>query len=368
MTVATKKVSAASARAHTRKHTPSSSSSGTFKKLSLVLLVASAALTYQAIQPPPPRICGSPNGPPIASTRIKLKDGRHLAYLESGVPKEQAKHKIIFIHGFDSCRYDAMQISSQVLEEFGIYYLSFDRPGYGESDPHPKKSAKSIAFDIEELADQLGLGPKFYVVGFSMGGEIVWSCLKYIPHRLAGAALLAPVANYWWDGFPSNLSKEAYNQQLPQDKWAVGVAHYAPWLTYWWNTRKWFPGSSVIAVRFDIFSDEDKKILPKLAARGPYMAQIRQQGEFESLHRDMMVGFGSWDFSPMNLTNPFPNNEGSIHLWHGARDLIVPVSLSRYICEKLPWVHYHELPTAGHMFPAADGMADVIVKELLTKD
>nr|CAD1822940.1 unnamed protein product [Ananas comosus var. bracteatus] len=366
MTVATKKVSAASARAHTRKHTPSSSSSGTFKKLSLVLLVASAALTYQAIQPPPPRICGSPNGPPIASTRIKLKDGRHLAYLESGVPKEQAKHKIIFIHGFDSCRYDAMQISSvlncspslflekllpalgaqchlvhclairplsllilrsqpsnQVLEEFGIYYLSFDRPGYGESDPHPKKSAKSIAFDIEELADQLGLGPKFYVVGFSMGGEIVWSCLKYIPHRLAGAALLAPVANYWWDGFPSNLSKEAYNQQLPQDKWAVGVAHYAPWLTYWWNTRKWFPGSSVIAVRFDIFSDEDKKILPKLAARGPYMAQIRQQGEFESLHRDMM---------------------------------------------KLPWVHYHELPTAGHMFPAADGMADVIVKELLTKD
>lgn len=86
--------------------------SGTFKKLSLVLLVASAALTYQAIQPPPPRICGSPNGPPIASTRIKLKDGRHLAYLESGVPKEQAKHKIIFIHGFDSCRYDAMQISS----------------------------------------------------------------------------------------------------------------------------------------------------------------------------------------------------------------------------------------------------------------
>lgn len=92
-------------------------------------------------------------------------------------------------------------------------------------------------------------------------------------HRLAGAALLAPVANYWWDGFPSNLSKEAYNQQLPQDKWAVGVAHYAPWLTYWWNTRKWFPGSSVIAVRFDIFSDEDKKILPKLAARGPYMVR-----------------------------------------------------------------------------------------------
>jgi pimeloyl-ACP methyl ester carboxylesterase len=37
--------------------------------------------------------------------------------------------------------------------------------------------------DIEQLADALELGPKFYLAGFSMGGEIMWSCLKYIPHR-----------------------------------------------------------------------------------------------------------------------------------------------------------------------------------------
>jgi len=37
--------------------------------------------------------------------------------------------------------------------------------------------------DIEELADQLGLGSKFYVVGLSMGGQVIWNCLKYIPHR-----------------------------------------------------------------------------------------------------------------------------------------------------------------------------------------
>lgn len=42
---------------------------------------------------------------------------------------------------------------------------------------------KSLAFDIEELADHLNLGPKFYVAGYSMGGQVVWSCLKYIRHR-----------------------------------------------------------------------------------------------------------------------------------------------------------------------------------------
>lgn len=69
------------------------------------------------------------------------------------------------------------------MEELRIYIVSFDRPGYGESDPNLNGSPKSIALDIEELADGLGLGPKFYLFGLSMGGEITWACLNYIPHR-----------------------------------------------------------------------------------------------------------------------------------------------------------------------------------------
>ena len=95
-------------------------------------------------------------------------------------------------------------------------------------------------------------------------------------------------------------------------------------------------------------------------------AQVRQQGEFESLHRDMIVGFGAWEFSPLDLENPFPNNEGSVHLWHGDEDWIVPVMLQRYIALQLPWIHYHELPGAGHLFPHADGMSDTIIRALLT--
>jgi pimeloyl-ACP methyl ester carboxylesterase len=70
-----------------------------------------------------------------------------------------------------------------LLEELGVYIVSFDRPGYGESDPDPKRSVKSLALDVEELADKLELGSKFYVIGFSMGGQAVWGCLKFITHR-----------------------------------------------------------------------------------------------------------------------------------------------------------------------------------------
>lgn len=59
---------------------------------------------YQALKPPPSKICGSPNGPPITSSRVKLSDGRHLAYREFGVSKEAAMYKIIVIHGFDSSK------------------------------------------------------------------------------------------------------------------------------------------------------------------------------------------------------------------------------------------------------------------------
>ncbi|KAL6328473.1 hypothetical protein AAG906_038348 [Vitis piasezkii] len=251
------------------------------------------------------------------------------------------------------------------VEELGVYVVSFDRPGYGESDPNPKRTMKSLALDVEELADQLELGPKFYVVGYSMGGQAVWGCLKYIPHRLAGATLIAPVINYWWPGFPANLSKEAYYQQFPQDQWALRVAHYTPWLTYWWNTQKLFPASSVIGGRPQL-SRKDMEIIQQMAARPRHlMLQASQQGEFESIHRDLMIGFGSWEFDPLELENPFPNNEGSVHIWQGDEDGLVPVMLQRYIAGKLSWIQYHEVPGAGHLFPIADGMTDVIVKALL---
>ncbi|KAK1263507.1 hypothetical protein QJS04_geneDACA008456 [Acorus gramineus] len=363
-----RKISAASARSHTRKQRKSSSfrlSFGLISKILAVLFIGFLAWAYQAIQPPPPSICGSPNGPPVTSSRIKLRDGRHLAYKENGVPKDKAKYKIIFVHGVDSCRHDVLPVSSELYEKLGIYLVSFDRPGYGESDADPNRSVKSIALDIQELADKLDLRSKFYVIGFSMGGQVIWSCLKYIPHRLAGATLIAPVVNYWWPNFPANLSKEAYSKQLVQDQWTLRVAHYCPWLMYWWNSQNWFPSSSVLAHDPRNFPPQDRELFSKFVDRESYKAQITQQGKFYNLYQDMIVNFGSWEFDPMDLENPFPNNKGSVHLWQGDLDRLSPVSLQRYIVEKLPWIRYHELPNAGHMFSIADGMADAIVEALL---
>ncbi|XP_057953680.1 uncharacterized protein LOC131147988 [Malania oleifera] len=331
-----------------------------------LLMVGISTWAYTAIKPPPPKRCGSPNGPPVTSPRIRLSDGRYLAYKEAGVPKDRAKYKVILTHGFDSSKDIYLPLSQELMENLGIYIVTFDRAGYGESDPNPMRSVKSEAFDIQELAGQLEIGPKFYLVGVSLGTYPTWACLKYIPHRLAGVALIVPVINYWWPSFPTKLSAEAYNKQLKRDQWKLRIAHYAPGLVYWWMTQKWFPSCTIMERNPIIFSKRDFETIKKMSQiQIPGEEKIRQQGVYESLHRDLMVGFGNWEFDPMELRSPFPHNEGSVHLWQGHLDSLVPFQLQRYVVKKLPWIRYHEVPNGGHLLIHDNILCEAIFKALL---
>ncbi|KAI4310522.1 hypothetical protein MLD38_035495 [Melastoma candidum] len=85
-----------------------------------------------------------------------------------------------------------------------------------------------------------------------------------------------------------------------------------------------------------------------------------KQGDYVSLHHDLMVGFGAWEFDPMDLENPFPNGEGSVHLWQGDDDYLSPevhratASVDRV--SRAGW---------NGALPMAEGVSDQIVKALL---
>lgn len=76
--------------------------------------------------------------------------------------------------------------------------------------------------------------------------------------------MVAPVVNYWWRNLPAKLSKEALSLMLPRDQWMLRVAHYAPWLTSWWNTQRWFSIASYISCDPNILSFQDKEIFSRL--------------------------------------------------------------------------------------------------------
>ncbi|KHN21143.1 hypothetical protein glysoja_006622 [Glycine soja] len=291
-------------------------------RAAIVLLIGLVGMFYQGTQLPPPNNSdSSDDGVPVSPPRVRLRDGRYLAYREKGVPKDQAKHSIIIVHGFGSSkdmnflapqkpldievliRY--LDTKKELIDELGIYILQYDRAGYGESDPNPKRSLKSEALDIEELADLLQIGLNL--------------C------RLAGVAMIAPVINYLWPSFPESLIKEDYRRKLI--KWSMWFANYFPRLLYWWN-------------------------------------KLREQVVFDTLRGDWMVAFGNWEFDPLKLSNPFPDNRISAHIWQGYEDKVVPSQIQRLVTQKLPWIQNHEVPDGGHLIVHYRGLCDGGEKEI----
>ncbi|KAL1203498.1 hypothetical protein V5N11_009859 [Cardamine amara subsp. amara] len=294
--------------------------------------------------------------------RIKLRDGRFLAYKERGVPKDEAKYKIILIHGFGSSKEMNFSASKELIEELGVYFLLYDRAGYGDSDPNSKRSLESEAFDIEELARELQIGPKFYLIGVSMGSYPTWSCLKHIPHRLAGVAFVAPVVNYRWPSLSKKLIKKDYRRVFI--KWCFRISKYAPGLLHWWISHKLFPSTtSALESNQLYFNSNDIEVLKRITGF-PMLTKdkLRERNVFDTLRDDFLVGFGQWDFDPVDIRI---NGESSVHIWHGRKDKVVPFQLHRCILKKLPWIKYHEIPQGGHLIVHYDGTCDAILRSLL---
>lgn len=93
--------------------------------------------------------------------------------------------------------------------------------------------------------------------------------------------------------------------------------------------------------------------------------KVRQQGIHESLVRDLISGYGKWEFSPLDVENPFSDHQGSVHIWQGFEDGVIPREINRYISDKLPWIRYHEIPGKGHFMIFDSHMCETILRELL---
>jgi pimeloyl-ACP methyl ester carboxylesterase len=89
-------------------------------------------------------------------------------------------------------------VKMSLLEEFGIRLVTYDLPGFGESDPHPGRNLNSSAFDILHLANAVGISDKFWLLGYSSGATHAWAALRYIPNRIAGMSTLLIFYYYYY--------------------------------------------------------------------------------------------------------------------------------------------------------------------------
>ena|SRR5690242_19764233 len=97
---------------------------------------------------------------------VHTSDGRRLTYRDNGDPSAPA---VVGHHGTPGSRLDGHPDEDAMLAELGLRLVTYDRPGYGESDPQPGRRVVDAAADVAAIADQLGI-ERFAVVGTSGGG------------------------------------------------------------------------------------------------------------------------------------------------------------------------------------------------------
>ena len=83
--------------------------------------------------------------------------------------------------------------------EWGIRWVSYDRPGYKASTPRPGRDIASAAADAASVADALGVG-EFAVMGHSGGGPHALACGALLPGRVLAVAEGSGLAPFGADG------------------------------------------------------------------------------------------------------------------------------------------------------------------------
>jgi pimeloyl-ACP methyl ester carboxylesterase len=144
---------------------------------------------------------------PADLQRVSTSDGRTLALAQWGDP---GGFPIFSLHGSPGSRM-FRHYDETVYTQAGVRLITYDRPGYGESDRHPGRRVVDCVGDVAAIADTLGID-RFAVSGGSGGGPHSLAVAARLSERVTRAACSVSLAPYdvsdfdWLDGMdPVNV-------------------------------------------------------------------------------------------------------------------------------------------------------------------
>jgi pimeloyl-ACP methyl ester carboxylesterase len=278
---------------------------------------------------------------------VRTADGRRLAYRDSGDP---GATPIVSHHGTPGSRLDRHPEAAAILAELGVRMITYDRPGYGESDPHPGRRVVDAAADVAAIADHLGI-ERFAVVGTSGGGPHALACSARLGGRVTRAGVVVGAA-------PSDdpeFDFLAGMDQLNLDEF--GAARES---------------EEAVAAFLQPFVEEAQRdpdalldeIVSHLPASDQEVFRRPQQRAVarESMAESVRQGSRGWveDDRAFATSWGFPLSDATCEtrLWQGEVDVLVPRSHCAYLAERLPNARFELIPGAGHAL--ADHWRDIV--------
>ncbi|MBL7262143.1 alpha/beta fold hydrolase [Paractinoplanes lichenicola] len=272
----------------------------------------------------------------MASNVITLADGRRLNWHEFGLPNGWP---VIYtagtpVSGLGAAGYD------QAARAARLRLVSPDKPGYGASDYHPRRSVASWGEDLATLADHLGLD-RLALAGESGGAPFTLAAARHLADRVSVVGLIAS------GGPMSRADRVGMTVNARVMNW---LARNAPML----NTIR------VAAMRRQVVSGE--RALHRATAEAPDAAHAAAlRIEFEAVADALRPGARATVQELALIKRPwtFPLSEVKVpvHLWHGALDRNAPIAFARRLARELPDATLHISDSSGHdVGPGRAGM------------
>ncbi|WP_327179934.1 alpha/beta hydrolase [Streptomyces sp. NBC_01335] len=268
--------------------------------------------------------------------RVRVADGRHLIVERQGDPRGRP---VFLLHGTPGSRLGPAP-RGMIMYQRQTQLITYDRPGYGESDRCPGRSVGDVAEDVRAIADALDL-ERFAVVGRSGGAPHALACAALMPERVTRAAALVPLAPWdapgldWFEGMAaSNVLAYSTAAADPDSLTASFIVRSAE--------IRVDPVRLLDDLRREL-TDSDRVVVNDAGIRSMLLRNY-SEGLRTSAYGwidDALAFSRPWGFDPADITCP-------VMLWHGEQDVFSPASHSRWLGGRIPGATTVLEPAAAH--------------------
>jgi len=234
----------------------------------------------------------------------------------------------------------------------GLRTITYSRPGYAASSPHPGRSVTDAVPDVVAILDQIGAGT-FVTMGWSGGAPHALACAALLPDRCLAAVSGAGVAPYPAEGLDWLAGMGEDN--VTEFKLALeGEAAIRPVTLEHAEQLATVQPREVADALGTVASDVDRAALT--GAYAEYAAEM--------FHRAMSSGIEGWIEDDMAFTKPWGFDLTAITVpvavWQGGQDLMVPFAHGEWLAAHIPGAEPHLYHDEGHLSLGLAKLGDIL--------
>jgi pimeloyl-ACP methyl ester carboxylesterase len=269
-----------------------------------------------------------------ADYTLQLTDGRRLGFAVFGAPEGDP---VFYSHGFPGSRLEAA-FSAEAAVRLGLRIIAPDRPGYGLSDIEPRRTICDWPADVAALADHLGI-ERFGLLGVSGGAPYALACAALLPQRITAAAIVAGLGPTVARGATADmLALHRFFLKLFRHSPLLGALFYTPFS----HLLRRFP-SAIFSLLAATAPMADREALGNAQYRRILTDSTREafRSGGKGALRDLFLYTHPWNLPLENIVSP-------LIIWHGEKDLTVPISMGRALARTIPHARSSFIPVEGH--------------------